>query len=62
MYSPKISEDLIPILYRTAKARRIPMTKLVDLLIRAALAAETHSEETAPISGEVTSHTTQAAA
>ena len=40
MYSPKISEDLIPVLYRTARPRRLPMTQLVDKLIRKALAGE----------------------
>lgn len=38
MYSPKISEDLIPRLYRMAKDRRTPMTRLVDGIIRNALA------------------------
>jgi len=38
MYSPKISEDLIPQLYRMAKDRRTPMTRLVDGIIRQALA------------------------
>jgi hypothetical protein len=33
MYSPKISEKLIPILYRIAKERRVPMTTLVDSII-----------------------------
>jgi len=37
MYSPKIKEDLIPKLYRRAKAEGIPMTKLVDQIIRDAL-------------------------
>ena len=40
MYSPKISEELIPVLYRSAKAKGIPMTRLVDSLIREALADE----------------------
>ena len=40
MYSPKIDEELIPVLYHTAKARGIPMTKLVTILIGKALAAE----------------------
>lgn len=40
MYSPKISEDLIPVLYRLAKANRQPMTRLVDGLIRKALVTE----------------------
>jgi len=38
MYSPKIKEDLIPKLYKLARKRRIPMTKLVDNIIREALA------------------------
>ena len=37
MYSPKISEELIPALYQRAKTMRMPMTKLVDILIRQAL-------------------------
>lgn len=38
MYSPKIREDLIPPLYRLAKARRVPMTRLVSDILAAALA------------------------
>jgi hypothetical protein len=34
MYSPKISEDLIPALYRLAKDRRKPMTRIVDKILR----------------------------
>jgi hypothetical protein len=34
MYSPKIPDDLIPVLYQAAKAERIPMTKLVDKIVR----------------------------
>ena len=37
MYSPKISEELIPDLYRMAKARKTPMTKLVNVLLTQAL-------------------------
>ena len=37
MYSPKIAEDLIPVLYRQAKTRGIPMTRLVDEILRRAL-------------------------
>lgn len=33
MYSPKIREDLIPRLYRLAKARRIPMTRFVNGIV-----------------------------
>ncbi len=38
MYSPQIREELIPPLYRLAKARRIPMTRLVSEILAAALA------------------------
>lgn len=34
MYSPKFSEDLIPILYTTAKNNKKPMTKIVDSILR----------------------------
>lgn len=40
VYSPKISDELIPVLYRAARARRVPMTRLVDRLIVKALAVE----------------------
>ena len=33
MYSPKISEELIPVLYRMAKDKRMPMTQLVNALL-----------------------------
>ncbi|MCG3148186.1 MAG: hypothetical protein PCFJNLEI_01629 [Verrucomicrobiae bacterium] len=41
MYSPKIDEKLIPVLYRAAKARGIPMTTLVNRLLTEALVRET---------------------
>jgi len=34
MYSPKISEDLIPKVYRLAKAENKPMTRVVDEILR----------------------------
>lgn len=37
MYSPKIQEDLIPILYRFAKEVEKPMTRIVDNLLRPTL-------------------------
>jgi len=40
MYTPKIKEDLIRKLYRQAKAKGIPMTKLVDHIIRDSLKRE----------------------
>ncbi len=39
MYSPKISEDLVHTLYFAAKDRKMPMTRLVDGIIRTALAS-----------------------
>ena len=62
MYSPKISEDLIPVLYHTARAQRMPMTKLVDKLIRKALASEVLSHEAAGASSRLAPTTPQAAA
>ena len=37
MYSPKIEEDLIPRLYRLALAKKVPMTKLVNRILKAYL-------------------------
>ena len=37
MYTPKIRGDLIPRLYRAAKARKVPMTRLVSALLETAL-------------------------
>lgn len=37
MYSPKIAEDLIPLLYQEAKKRKMYMTELVEYLLREAL-------------------------
>ena len=34
MYSPKIREDLIPILYRLSKEHGKPMTRVVDDILR----------------------------
>ena len=34
MYSPKVSEDLVPRLYKLAKEQKRPMTKVLDELIR----------------------------
>ena len=38
MYSPKIKEDLIPILYKLAKQEGKPMTVLIDEMLRAEIA------------------------
>lgn len=45
MYSPKIDEALIPTLYRMAKEKQIPMTRLVNGIIRSALEEKGHSPE-----------------
>ena len=37
MYSPKIKEELIPVLYRLAMEMKIPMTRLVNSLIEKSL-------------------------
>lgn len=37
MYSPKINENLIPVIYRLAKEQKKPMTKLVNEIIEKAL-------------------------
>ena len=34
MYSPKIREDLIPILYRMGQEQQKPMTRVVDEILR----------------------------
>lgn len=44
MYSPKITEELIPQLYQCAKEQGVPMTRLVDRIIREALAAPAYCE------------------
>ena len=46
MYSPKIREDLIPKIYRTAKSAKIAMTKWVNRVIEEAL--PTDAEENDP--------------
>ena len=39
-YSPRLNPELIPVLYRERRRRRIPMTVLASRLIRAALRYE----------------------
>ena len=48
MYSPKIDEELIPRLYRLRKLKKIPMTRLVNDILRSvipALEAEERKKE-----------------
>ncbi|HEX2787586.1 MAG TPA: hypothetical protein VHP32_06735 [Ignavibacteria bacterium] len=44
MYSPKINEDLIPIIKRRSLEIKKPMTKVVDNILRSALIAENTKE------------------
>lgn len=37
MYSPKVSEKLIPKIYKVARAKGVPMTKLVDGILKETL-------------------------
>ena len=55
MYSPKVKEDLIPILYKLAKQEGKPMTALIDQMPRAEITkrnGQIHqiNNETAPVS------------
>jgi hypothetical protein len=45
MYSPKISEDLIPLLYQLRLKEKKPMTKIVDELLRTALSQRGEDDE-----------------
>lgn len=47
MYSPKISEDLVPKLYHKAKAKGIAMTKLVNELLTESLKDEIEEDKCA---------------
>jgi len=38
MYSPKVREDLIPLIYRAAKSEQVPMTTWVNQAVEQALA------------------------
>ncbi len=50
LYSPRLSDDVIRSLYREGKRRRMPMTRLADELIMAALAMPQRSTE--PVTSE----------
>ena len=38
MYSPKINDKFIPMLYRIAKEKKVPMTRVVNQVVREYLA------------------------
>ncbi len=37
LYSPRLSDDVVRALYHEGKRRKLPMTRLADLLLRQAL-------------------------
>lgn len=45
MYSPKIKEDIVPVLYRKAREEKRPMTKVVDSVLRQYLGLHQTLEE-----------------
>ena len=45
MYSPKISEDLIPLIYRAAKSEDVPMTAWVNQAVENALALRAQPQQ-----------------
>ena len=45
MYSPKISEDLIPPLYQLSKEKGKPMTKVVNEILREKVATYQDSKK-----------------
>jgi len=38
LYSPRLSDDVVRLLYQEAKRRQMPMTRLADELLRGGLA------------------------
>ena len=57
MYSPKISEDLIPRIYQLAMAERVKMTTLVNRILEKALngkEAEEWTQENTSVSSQET--------
>lgn len=55
LYSPRLSDEVVRALYREARRRKMPMTKLADELLTAALAdRETATGATAPVAVDVT--------
>jgi len=48
MYSPKIPDRLIPRLYRTARSRGLPMTRLVADVLESYLATQDQDAEDPP--------------
>jgi hypothetical protein len=51
MYSPKIKKELIPRIFRAARAEGIPMTRLVNRILDKALRGGGQDEEKEALSG-----------
>jgi hypothetical protein len=51
IYSPKISEDLIPVLYRIGKREKKPMTKIVDGFLRDAISTYISQSKVSDVTG-----------
>ena len=51
MYSPKISEDLVPLIYRAAKIQKVPMTHWVNEVLKQALVKSSEERSSVDISG-----------
>jgi len=47
LYSPRLSDNVVRALYREGRRRKIPMTRLADELILAALAMSDSDDEQA---------------
>ncbi len=48
LYSPRLSDDVIRVLYKEGKRRHIPMTRLADELILVGLATKQPPSEQTP--------------
>lgn len=45
MYTPKISEDLIPLIYQKAKSEKKPMTKIVNEILEEKLSEDVRDQD-----------------
>ena len=54
MYSPKISEDLIPIIYTKAKSEKKPMTRYVNEILLKHLTEKVSDKPATPIEITIT--------
>jgi hypothetical protein len=51
-YTPQLDRDLVTSLYHTARARRLPMTKLASALVREGLARMADTDGSAAVREE----------